>query len=89
MDLECLGHSTEGGRRPATVLMILAADGGRGRFWTFPEVQGRSVPDKPRSADILHRVRASRFRYGRFRVAIRSDHDSVLQEPAARVPRAD
>ena len=33
-DIEWLGRSTEGGRRPATMLMILAVDGGRGRFWT-------------------------------------------------------
>ena len=54
------------------MLMILAIDGGRGRFWTKPETQGRSVPGKLRSADIPHRVRASGFRYGRFKAVIRS-----------------
>ena len=89
MDLERVGRSTEGGRRPATMLMILALGGGRGRFWTEPEAQGRSVPGKPRSADTLHRVRTSGCRCGRFKAVIRSGHDSVLEEPAARVSMAD
>ena len=33
-DSECPGGSSEGGRRPVTVFLVLADDGGRGRFET-------------------------------------------------------
>ena len=77
------------GMRPATMLMILAVDGGRGRYWTEPEAQGGSVPGK-RGAPTYYPecVQAVAARV----VARRSsgrDRDSVCEEPAAEVSLAD
>ena len=78
-----------GGRRPATMLMILAVDGGRGRYWTEPEAQGGSVPGMrgaPRYYPECRQAVAARV------VARRSSgraRDSVREEPAAEESMVD